>query len=282
MGKWWFGTLNNYTELEWIGMKAYKCDYCVIGKEVGKQGTPHLQFVFKFHSDKKLEVLKKAFSRAHWEPCKSPKDTIEYCKKDGDFYQYGKEEDATTQGQRHDLITLGQMIMQNNADIEEIANACPEMIIKYSKGIDRLLEIKNKPLMRENRITWIYGMAGVGKTKTVFDRHHIDDIYIKNHTKWWNGYIKQNCIVLDDFDGRMPFKEFLTLTDRYPMSVEYKGGFISLKSAHIYITSDKHPREVYNNPNDPNIYAQVERRIDEIIHIKEEVGGNTNAPTLKN
>lgn len=86
--KHWAGcTLNNYTEddLQRFGLNiAPLADYYIFGKEVGAEGTPHLQFMICFKTQKSLVALKKLLPRAHLE-VKSRNSTMleasNYCKK---------------------------------------------------------------------------------------------------------------------------------------------------------------------------------------------------------
>jgi len=88
-GKHWAGcTLNNYTAADeacFLAKLAPICDYYVYGKEVGEQGTPHLQFMVCFKKQTRLSAVRKIFpSEARWF-VKSPKSTMvqasDYCKK---------------------------------------------------------------------------------------------------------------------------------------------------------------------------------------------------------
>lgn len=86
--KHWVGTLNNYTPADeacFLSKIEPLADYYVYGKEVGEQGTPHLQFMISFKAQKALTGCIKLFvNKAHWE-VKSQKSTMQeasdYCKK---------------------------------------------------------------------------------------------------------------------------------------------------------------------------------------------------------
>lgn len=84
--KWCF-TLNNYTNDEWLQILEVlkeKGKY-IIGKEVGEQGTPHIQGYVEFHTKcRPLECIKN--KRIHWEKAKgNQEDNIKYCSKDGKY-----------------------------------------------------------------------------------------------------------------------------------------------------------------------------------------------------
>lgn len=81
-----FFTYNNPSKdekdelLKWLDGRA-NMSY-IFQEETGKNGTPHLQGVFKSKSPIKWVTLKKLFKRVHWEKTKSWKDAIIYCSKE--------------------------------------------------------------------------------------------------------------------------------------------------------------------------------------------------------
>ena len=46
--KGWVATINNWEEPQRKALLEAEADYVVVGKEVGKQGTPHLQVYISF------------------------------------------------------------------------------------------------------------------------------------------------------------------------------------------------------------------------------------------
>lgn len=88
-------TLNNYTEEEYKQLIEMECKYLVIGKEVGEEGTPHLQGYIEFKTPKRFSTLKNINQRIHWEERRgTAKQASEYCKKEGNFIE-----------RRHDFAT---------------------------------------------------------------------------------------------------------------------------------------------------------------------------------
>lgn len=86
----WCFTLNNYTAIEHDDImnkvSALKCNY-IVGKEVGKENTPHLQGYVYFENAKTFKKIKDILGiRTHIEKAKgSQKDNFNYCSKDGQF-----------------------------------------------------------------------------------------------------------------------------------------------------------------------------------------------------
>lgn len=84
----WCFTLNNWTEEEYseiIKISSNSSKYYIVGKEIGEEGTPHLQGYIEFK--KKCRPLERITNkRIHWEKAKGNKlSNFEYCSKDGDY-----------------------------------------------------------------------------------------------------------------------------------------------------------------------------------------------------
>lgn len=90
----WVFTLNNYTEEEvddiktWVTKGAKGIGY---EKEVGREGTPHLQGFIIMNNKCEMSTVKKLNKRMHLERMKGRIDqNVTYCSKEGDFTKIGK------------------------------------------------------------------------------------------------------------------------------------------------------------------------------------------------
>ena len=148
--KRWCFTLNNYTFDEHTSIKdvfsSLSCDYLVIGKEVAPTtGTPHLQGFIIFNAPVTLPYLRRNLSqRAHFEPARGPSCVAaEYCKKDGDFEEFGAVPTVSGQGRRSDLAQARERIDEFIRDNErapterELARLVPNCFIRFHKGLLR-------------------------------------------------------------------------------------------------------------------------------------------------
>lgn len=86
----WCLTLNNYSDGEYDSLKSFfssnSSNIWIIGKEVGENGTPHLQCFCSFKPKIRFTAIKKINDRLHIEPCKGTKsDNLKYCSKEGDY-----------------------------------------------------------------------------------------------------------------------------------------------------------------------------------------------------
>ena len=84
--KHWCFTLNNYTQqdLDHLSTPISGVDYLVYGKK-----ADNLQGVVCFQSRKRLQQVVAMVERAHYTLPKHLSQSIEYCKKDGDFIEWG-------------------------------------------------------------------------------------------------------------------------------------------------------------------------------------------------
>lgn len=84
--------------------------------------------------------------------------------------------------------------------------------------------------------------------------------------KWFDGYVGQPIVIIDDYRGEYPLQLLLKLLDRYQMSVPVKGGFTEWLPKKVYITSNIHPNEWYPNADRFSIAAMFRR-----LHLIESV-----------
>lgn len=89
--KHWCFTLNNYGPHDEERFRDnWSYSYLIMGKEVGANGTRHLQGYVAFETKIRLAQCKALDGRIHWEGARgNPKQNREYCSKEGDFREYG-------------------------------------------------------------------------------------------------------------------------------------------------------------------------------------------------
>lgn len=252
----WCFTLNNYTEEEEREVQGISCSYLVYGREEGEEGTPHLQGYIEFKNGKRLKNVKDLIPRAHFEACKgSAKQNVKYCKKGGNVFEMGN---VSQQGRRTDLEAAAEMVKEGST-MRDIAEELPTVFIKYNRGISEYKNVLQEHRSEPPMAIWLWGKTGVGKTKTATE--DFDSYYMKDGTQWWNGYEQQTAIVIDDFDGRWPYRDLLRLLDRYPYQGQTKGGYVKINSKFIIITCDRRPENFWSGDE----LSQIMRRLGQNI-----------------
>lgn len=193
--KHWCYTLNNYTEEEVEKIKNVENTvYHVFGKEVGENGTPHLQGYIVFVNRKGLAGVKKALGTRslHLEPKRGTcLEASTYCKKDGDFVETGElpAEQSTKGGQANKQKWKSVIDAARRGDFAYIEEQHPHAFLVYQRQLNALAQCDGTT--RENcRGIWIYGPSGCGKTSAVYDM--CENPYLKSpRTKWWDGYTNE-------------------------------------------------------------------------------------------
>jgi len=248
----WCFTLNNYNDSEFKVIQAefekLKPSYCVIGKEIGKGGTPHLQGYVNLgrKGRKSLSLMKKLLPRAHLEVAKgSDADSEKYCtKEDKDAFVIGTPQ---AQGKRNDLSAAIETLKETKK-IKDVALNHSESFVKYHRGFEALQQVltADEPRDFKTKLYVLVGKPGTGKSRwanAMADK--LGSTYYKPRGEWWDGYEGQDSVIIDDFYGWLKYDELLKITDRYPYRVPIKGGYRQFVSKQIFITSNTDPDSWY-------------------------------------
>lgn len=98
----WCWTINNPSLLdaELIQQLKKHTQYYIVGKETGEEGTFHYQGYLYFKHPQRFGTIKKHLPRAHIESQKgSISQAIEYCKKDGEWTEWGDKPEENRENQ---------------------------------------------------------------------------------------------------------------------------------------------------------------------------------------
>jgi len=241
--KTWCYTLNNYTEADIDLVKRWECKRHTCAKEVGDNGTSHLQGAITWNRTYRLAALKKLHPRMHWEIAAAA-DCFNYCMKDGSEIIIDTRP-AEGQGKRNDLKEA--IVKLKEDGVKGMITEHAATFVKYHRGLLALKHEWDACTVREAPIVcWLYGATGTGKTRWVFD-NEVNLWVSSKDLDWFDGYRAHEAVVFDDFRGDMvKFRFLLRLLDRYPLQVPVKGGFVWWVPKRIYITSCKHPQAVYS------------------------------------
>lgn len=279
MGKYWCFTWNNFQEDYIKYFENLKCNYFIIGKEIGESGTPHLQGYIEFASNIRFEALKKINSEVHWERrIGSAEQASTYCRKDGDFIEHGTMS-SPQQGKRTDLDSIRDLVNEGKG-MKDIIEVCSNY--QSIRSAEILLKYKEVKRTWKPTVYWYWGPTGCGKTRKATEL--APDAYVSGkNLRWWEGYDAHEDVIIDDFRKDFcTFHELLRILDRYEYRIEVKGSSRQLLAKRIFITSCYKPEDVYDTRED---IAQLLRRIDNIELITNqdfvttsviEVGGNTS------
>lgn len=274
--RYWCFTLNNYDLEDEADIQAARnLQYLVYGREVGENGTPHLQGYIEFTDRVRMATIKNRTNcqEMHLEVAKgNAAQNRVYCTKQGSYHEEGIPENK--------VVTLMSMI-QTGAQDMEIYEAFPNQFIKNHAGISRA-----KKLYLPDR-NWIMdielymGSSGTGKTVAAWKywyekKESIFEVNLQSNFPM-DGYDGEEIILLDEFRSQLPFGFLLKLLDSKPLKLNIKYGSTKIQATRIIITSNQWPWEWYPKINDKSM---LYRRINEWAEIYEFIDKDL-APVLR-
>ena len=131
--------MNNWDDEKLNHLKSLDVRYMVFGKEIGDQGTPHLQGYVYLHKKKSLKSVNTFFGiPMHVEVAKA--DSFcnrEYCTKEEDFYEKGDRPLAQTEkGVKGAQFYRDVIDICEKGEIEKIKNDDPKFWFEKIKLIE--------------------------------------------------------------------------------------------------------------------------------------------------
>lgn len=267
----WCFTLNNYTPEEEEVIQSTDCRYLIYGREVGEQGTPHLQGYIYYDEAKTMTSVKKKLSkRVHLEVAKgSVSDNVKYTSKDGNVFTKG---DPPSQGKRVDVEQLVQSI-KDGKKVDDIVLENPVAYHQYGRTMHKVEDLMLRKRFRTEMTEglWIHGGTGVGKSHRAFEGFNPESHFVwKYDGGWQDGYVGQEVVIINEFRGQIPMCDLLMMVDKWPYELRRRGRepvpFLAKK---VIVTSSLPPELVYHNMGQDKI-EQLYRRftVEEVFQSK--------------
>lgn len=194
---------------------------------------------------KKPQRFRSRFERdfhAHWENARGSKQqNIDYCSKAesrvcGPFM---RGDASVSQGSRSDLKKVSEELLAGKS-LREVGLQHGETFIRYNSGMQKLSALVPRALRQPPRVIVMWGPTGTGKTRAAFSFD--DDIYIKPSEHWFDGYVGQKVLLVDEMTTQdIPISFVLRMCDRYPMQLPVKGSYSHLDASIVIFTSNISP-----------------------------------------
>lgn len=254
-GKNFVFTLNNYTYEQEESIKNL-CDnrvtFVAYSHEIAPStGTPHLQGYLHHKNALRFDSIRRWFPW-HIEIMRgSFHQNQVYCSKQDTLLKFGTEPLTQSDGAR--MTNQERWSAAKEGRFEDLD---PEHVKTYEYIFAKY---KPKPISRPTLDNiFIQGPSGCGKSRwahETFPGH-----YRKGFNKWWDGYMGEDVVILDDMSPR--HTEFLqdylkNWTDHYPFPAEVKGGCMMIRPKTIIITSQYTLQELF--PEEKSVEAMNRR-----------------------
>ncbi len=251
---------------------AYSLETCPTTKR------PHHQGFVQFSGQRgSIKGVSKQLDNANCRMCGGNIDqNSDYCSKEGKLIELGIK---PMPGKRNDLEAIKDDIM-NGTKVDDICVDNPTLYHQYGRTLNKLEDIALRKQWRTEMTTcnWYCGATGTGKSHEAFTNYSNDTHYIySNDGGWWDGYIGQGIVIINEFRGNIIYSELLDLIDKWPKTVRRRNREpVPFLAKHMIITSSLMPHDCYRGvlEKDDSI-EQLLRRIT-IIKMDERYSkGNT-------
>jgi len=271
--RYWCFTINNYKH-GFDALNSVKAwTYLVAGKEVGDSGTPHLQCFVVYNVRTRFSTVKLQLPSAHIEKMMgTPEQAADYCKKDGDFEEFGELPDykggaSGGLAKAAKFKSIIDLCIDNTLD--DIIEIDPVCYIQHYHSLKRIAQDHPR---KQNDLPdvcgeWLIGDPGVGKSHLA--RTENPDFYDKAINKWWDGYQGEACVIIDDMDlvHSVLGHHLKRWADKFPFPGEHKGTTAQIRPKKIVVTSNYTIEEIFGGCGDVLVAAlnrrfQVRRILD--------------------
>lgn len=241
---------------------CHKCpikDY-VIASELHKDGNRHLHAFIRYES--RVTWSPKLWDidghHGNYQQAKSWKNVIQYCTKDGNYIANIDVQSAASKkaARNKQMLTEDPRQLVNDGTISLFQ--LPSLV--KAKALYQLLEEAYEA--EDVRGIWVVGKSGAGKSHYVRSQYTSKELYLKAQNKWWDGYVGQHHVLLDDFDhnGHCLSYHLKIWADKWKCTAECKCGTVSLHHRTFWITSQYDINDIWRSEEDSEILAAIRRR----------------------
>ena len=246
----WVFTINNYHQVPEILPPEIK--YMCYGREVGPNGTPHLQGYVVFHNARvRPDSFFQQYGQGWFEVARGSIDqNVKYCSKEGKFTELGERPlDPKKKGGKEIERWEEALVSAREGKLDEIP---ADILIRH---YNTLLKIASRHQQEPAELDeldniWLVGPSGCGKSTWVHRTY--PGAFKKGWSKWWDGYKmddpKHKTVLLDDLHPKWAEKELLkNWADKFPFVCEVKGGSMVIRPERIIVTSNYTPEQVISS-----------------------------------
>ncbi len=267
----WLFTINNPLAMDKPMFNSDRMNYLIFQLEKGTNGTPHYQGYVYFKNECTMRTCKRYISqRAHLTAAEgSPQENKKYCSKREGRLKPTREFGVIPkkrQGNRSDLIQVKKMIDDGKSSME-VAKSHFGSWCRYNKSFMQYRLMVQGKRRWKTRTIIIYGRTGIGKSTLVHEK--LENAWCKGPgTKWFDSYCGEEDVIFDDMNTPWVKHDMMKrLMDKFPLMIEFKGGYVNWTPKRLMITTNVHPQAWYAKLGErrPDSWLELERRIDLLV-----------------
>lgn len=205
--------------------------YAYVGQlESGDEtGYEHWQVYIENRTPVRFDTLKSKFPKGHFESRAGSKwQAYQYVTKADTFLgvRIGSEEFVIPEpdgGRSMSVETIRKKMISEGVTFRDLILKEPLAAhhVNYARELEAQLRAETcGNSLREVEVEYVFGDAGAGKTKSVYERFAFRDVYsVGSYRNPFDAYNFEPVLVLDEFRGQIEFEFLLKLLDRYPLQL---------------------------------------------------------------
>ena len=256
--------------------------YWCLCDEIGEQGTPHTHVYVAFRNAVMFSTMQQRFYGAHIEAAKGThRENRDYIRKEGKwrdtdkaetnlpetFEESGELPDEPDRRMKQSEAILA--MVEDGASDSEIVRTYPSAMYhlnRIEQTRQTFLEETYREQWRTLHVEYIWGATGVGKTRSVMDKHGYKNVFrVTNYAHPFDGYKGERVLLFDEFRSSLPLADMLKYLDGYPLMLPCRYADKVACFTEVYIVSNIPLEQQYPNVQveEPASYAAFLRRINE-------------------
>lgn len=259
--------------------------YWCMGDEIASTGTYHTHLYVVFRNAVEFSNIHKRFLGAHIETCKgSHQENRDYVRKEGKYLDDPKH-DTSVPGtfeesgelppdpdkRQKQSEAILEMVL-SGASNAEIMRAYPSAL-NHQKNIDAARQEfraeQYREVFRDLHVEYIWGKTGVGKTRSVMEKHGYGNVYrVTNYDNPFDGYKGEEVILFDEFRSSLKIHDMLKYLDGYPLKLPARYGDKEACFTFAYVISNIPFESQYSDVQryEPETWEAFKRRFNAGIH----------------
>lgn len=152
----------------------------------------------------------------------------------GEEWPRRKDGEIVGSGKRNDLSDACSKL-ESGSSLSAVMQEFPATFVKFHGGLrEYATELRRSriPYWRRVRVMLMHGATHTGKTRKAMElalalTGDPEDVYVldasNNQTCWFDGYVGQKVLIIDDFYGWIKYGALLRILDGYRARLEVKG-----------------------------------------------------------
>lgn len=266
-------TWNNYPETAEAQIRAFHTQkqaiYTIVGREIGMNGTAHLQGYVHLKDRMGFKQLKKLFPSMHIEKANGNSEENKiYCSKELNFFEMGTCPKTGGDASKDSWKAILEASEKGNWDY--IKENHPRVWVTMSEKLISK-RIPDTIVMDTIENEWWYGNTGTGKSRLAWEKYGTI-CYQKMLNKWWDGYDCQPIVIIEEWSPKneVTASALKIWADRYPFTAQIKGGVLQkIRPKKLIVISNYPLRDCFPDSRDAEPIARRFREIGFPTHTME-------------